>query len=179
MAFLPILILFTGSMITWFSRKRHERVLWALNSGTALLVWLVCLILVMNIPNVTSLSVWRPSELFASRLELHLDFNRMAVPIWSGDGRRIGCFHRGFSSRCSHSRYEITPAFLCCGCDDRHARWELTYRRYDLDFNGRLDGNISAEDAGGHEINFQVNDPLGRRCGWGSPGPFSGYDKWS
>ena len=73
MAFLPILILFTGSMITWFSRKRHERVLWALNSGTALLVWLVSLILVMNVPNVTSLSVWRPSELFASRLELHLD----------------------------------------------------------------------------------------------------------
>ena len=73
MAVLPILILFAGSMVTWFSRKRHERVLWGLNSGTALLAWLICLILVMNVPNVTSLSVWRPSELFASRLELHLD----------------------------------------------------------------------------------------------------------
>ena len=73
MAVVPILILFAGSMVTWFSRKRHERVLWALNSGTALLVWLICLILVMNVPNVTSLSVWRPSELFTSRLELHLD----------------------------------------------------------------------------------------------------------
>jgi len=72
-AFLPILILFAGSLITWLSRKRHERVLWALNSGTALLVWLVSLVLVMKIPDVTSLSVWRPSELFSSRLELHLD----------------------------------------------------------------------------------------------------------
>ena len=103
----------------------------------------------------------------------------MAVPIWRSDGRRVGCFHRGFSSRCGHSRYAITPAFLCRGCDDRHACRELAYRRYDLDFNGRLDGGISAEDAGGYEIHFQANDPLGRRYGWGSPGPFSGYDKWS
>jgi hypothetical protein len=54
-------------------RNRPERILWAFTSGTALLAWIVSLVLVTNIPDVISLSVWKPTALFASRLELHLD----------------------------------------------------------------------------------------------------------
>ncbi|MFX0145680.1 MAG: hypothetical protein ACFE9C_16565 [Candidatus Hodarchaeota archaeon] len=54
-------------------RNRQERISWALTSGTALLAWIVSLVLVTSIPDVISLSVWKPTALFASRLELHLD----------------------------------------------------------------------------------------------------------
>jgi hypothetical protein len=72
-AFLPILLLFAGSIFVWLVRKRNERVRVTFGLGTALLVWIVSLGLISIVPNVTSLSVWRPTILFASRLELHLD----------------------------------------------------------------------------------------------------------
>jgi hypothetical protein len=72
-AILPILILLIGALLVSFFRNRPERTLWALTSGTALLTWVVSLVLVTNIPDVISLSVWKPTILFASRLELHLD----------------------------------------------------------------------------------------------------------
>jgi hypothetical protein len=70
---LPILILVAGSLATLSARRQHERVVWAVSSGAALIVWLVSLGLVVAIPLVTRLSVWRPTALFDSRLELHLD----------------------------------------------------------------------------------------------------------
>ncbi|UCF60691.1 MAG: hypothetical protein JSV37_13150 [Anaerolineaceae bacterium] len=73
MAILPILILLFGALLMSIVRNRQERILWALISGTALLAWIVSLLLVTSIPDVISLSVWKPTTLFASRLELHLD----------------------------------------------------------------------------------------------------------
>ncbi len=73
MAILPILILLLGALLMSIFRNRPERILWALASGTALLTWIVSLVLVTHIPDVISLSVWKPTALFASRLELHLD----------------------------------------------------------------------------------------------------------
>jgi hypothetical protein len=70
---LPILLLVAGSMATLSARRQHERVVWAVSSGAALIAWLVSLGLVVAIPLVTRLSVWRPTALFDSRLELHLD----------------------------------------------------------------------------------------------------------
>jgi hypothetical protein len=72
-AILPILILLLGALLMSIVRNRPERILWALTSGTALLSWIVSLVLVTSIPDVISLSVWKPTALFASRLELHLD----------------------------------------------------------------------------------------------------------
>ncbi|KPK95440.1 MAG: hypothetical protein AMJ88_00405 [Anaerolineae bacterium SM23_ 63] len=73
MAILPIIILLLGALLMSIVRNRPERILWALTSGTALLTWIVSLVLVTRIPDVISLSVWKPTALFASRLELHLD----------------------------------------------------------------------------------------------------------
>ncbi len=73
MAILPILILLLGALLISIFRNRPERLLWALTSGTALLAWIVSLVLVTSIPDVISLSVWKPTALLASRLELHLD----------------------------------------------------------------------------------------------------------
>lgn len=73
MALLPILLLLAGSFFVWLARKRHERVRFTLVLGTALSAWVVSLGLVSMVPNVTSLSVMRPTILFSSRLELHLD----------------------------------------------------------------------------------------------------------
>lgn len=73
MAILPILILLFGALLMSIARNRPERILWALTSGTALLAWIISLVLVTSIPDVISLSVWKPTALFASRLELHLD----------------------------------------------------------------------------------------------------------
>jgi hypothetical protein len=72
-AFLPILLLIAGSLFVWLARNRNERVRFAFGIGTALLAWVVSLGLISIVPNVTSLSVWRPTILFTSRLELHLD----------------------------------------------------------------------------------------------------------
>jgi hypothetical protein len=54
-------------------RRRSERVLWVLNTVTALLVWVVTLILAPFTPEILNLSVWRPASLFISQLELHMD----------------------------------------------------------------------------------------------------------
>ncbi|HEY42486.1 MAG TPA: hypothetical protein G4O11_00700 [Anaerolineae bacterium] len=73
MAILPILILLIGTLLISLFRNRPERILWPITSGTSLLTWVVSLLLVTNIPDEISLSVWKPTALFASRLELQLD----------------------------------------------------------------------------------------------------------
>ncbi len=73
MAILPILILLFGALLVSMVRNRPERILWALCSGITLLTWIVSLVLITSIPDVIRLSVWKPTALFASRLELHLD----------------------------------------------------------------------------------------------------------
>ncbi len=73
MVLLPIVLLLLGSAIAWYSRNRPTRIGWIIEVSTALLVWLVSLILITAIPSVTQVSVWRPQSLFLSQLELKLD----------------------------------------------------------------------------------------------------------
>ena len=70
---LPIILLLLGALATWLARRQHERVWWAIAAVAAVITWGVCLGLVSAIPAATRLSVWRPVDLFASRLELILD----------------------------------------------------------------------------------------------------------
>jgi hypothetical protein len=70
---LPIILLLLGALATWLARRQHERVWWAIATVVAVITWGVCLALVPAIPAETSLSVWRPVDLFSSRLELLLD----------------------------------------------------------------------------------------------------------
>jgi hypothetical protein len=73
MVLLPTVVLLLGAAIAWYSRNRPTRIGWIVEVSTALLVWLVSLILITAIPSVTQLSVWRPQSLFQSQLELKLD----------------------------------------------------------------------------------------------------------
>jgi hypothetical protein len=73
MVLLPTFLLLLGAAIAWYSRNRPTRIGWIIEVSTALLVWLVSLILITAIPSVTQVSVWRPQSLFQSQLELKLD----------------------------------------------------------------------------------------------------------
>ncbi len=73
MVLLPIVALLLGAAIAWYSRNRPTRIGWIIEVSTALLVWLVSLILITAIPDVTQVSVWRPQSLFLSQLALKLD----------------------------------------------------------------------------------------------------------
>lgn len=70
---LPILPLILGAIAIWLARQRHERVLWLLATVSALAAWVFSLAYGAVLPTTASLSVWRPIDLFASRLELVLD----------------------------------------------------------------------------------------------------------
>lgn len=70
---LPVLALLLGSLGIWLARRRREQTWWLVAIFAALATWLITLGLVGAIPAETRLSVWRPAELFASRLELILD----------------------------------------------------------------------------------------------------------
>jgi hypothetical protein len=72
-AFLPILILIIGALVTWLARERQQRVVWAISSGAALLAWITSLALILSVPSITSISVWREQGDILSTLELHLD----------------------------------------------------------------------------------------------------------
>lgn len=70
---IPTALLGIGALITWLARRRQERVLWAITLGAAAAAWVAMLVLGTSLPSSASLSVWRPVELFGSRLELILD----------------------------------------------------------------------------------------------------------
>jgi hypothetical protein len=72
-ALMPIFILISGALATWFARERRQRVVWAISSGAALLAWLTSLVLILSIPSITSVSVWQEQGAISSTLELHLD----------------------------------------------------------------------------------------------------------
>lgn len=69
----PSLLLLIGALFILLARRRHERAWWLIAMGAALLAWLYTLGLLRSIPSVVEISVWRPEELFASRVELVLD----------------------------------------------------------------------------------------------------------
>ncbi len=69
----PIALLLLGALVTWLARRRPERMLWAISLGSAAAAWLAILLLGTRVPSSVSLSVWRPVELYGSRLELSLD----------------------------------------------------------------------------------------------------------
>ena len=73
MAAIPSIILFVGAVLLWALRRRREAPLWAVSSALGAVTWLVCLALSTSLGSSTSLSVWRPEALFASRLVLDLD----------------------------------------------------------------------------------------------------------
>ncbi|MEW6567414.1 MAG: hypothetical protein AB1449_04440 [Chloroflexota bacterium] len=73
MATIPIVLLLLGALATWLARRSHERFLWGIATGTAVAVWAATLGLGTSLPSAVSLSVWRPTDLFAARLELVLD----------------------------------------------------------------------------------------------------------
>ncbi len=70
---IPIVLLLIGALITWLARRSHERALWGIAVGTAAVAWAAMLALGSAVPTAASLSVWRPVDLFNSRLELVLD----------------------------------------------------------------------------------------------------------
>jgi hypothetical protein len=70
---LPSILLVIGAGLIVLVRRRHERAWWLIATGAAIAAWLSALLLVRAIPAMVQVSVWRPEELFASRLELLLD----------------------------------------------------------------------------------------------------------
>jgi hypothetical protein len=70
---IPSFLLLLGSLLILLARRRHERVWWLIAVGVGLLSWLYTLSLLRSIPATFELSVWRPEELFSSKLELVLD----------------------------------------------------------------------------------------------------------
>jgi hypothetical protein len=70
---IPSFLLFLGSLLILLARRRHERVWWLIAVGVALLSWLYALSLFISIPVTFEVSVWRPEELFSTKLELVLD----------------------------------------------------------------------------------------------------------
>src|SRR4030067_1494220 len=73
LAAIPSIILLVGAVFLWALRRRREAPLWAVSSALGAVTWLVCLALSTSLGSSTSLSVWRPEALFASRLVLDLD----------------------------------------------------------------------------------------------------------
>ncbi len=69
----PILLAIAGAVVLWVARERSSRWAWAIASGAAVILWAATLLLASGIPSTTSISVWRPSELFTAGLELVLD----------------------------------------------------------------------------------------------------------
>ncbi|HLB65786.1 MAG TPA: hypothetical protein VJJ46_13165 [Anaerolineales bacterium] len=70
---IPSLLMLAGAGLILLARRRHERAWWLIALGTSLVAWLSTLLLLRGIPWLVGVSVWRPEELFASRLELVLD----------------------------------------------------------------------------------------------------------
>lgn len=70
---LTILIpLIAGSAI-WLLRKRPARIHWAIATTAAFLTWLSSLLMGNSVPDSVQLSIWRPTALFPTPLELRLD----------------------------------------------------------------------------------------------------------
>jgi formate hydrogenlyase subunit 3/multisubunit Na+/H+ antiporter MnhD subunit len=69
----PTLILLAGSVLVWITRREHERMQWALSTGVAVVVWVVSLGFVMLLPIEFQVSVWKPEDLFSSKIFLSLD----------------------------------------------------------------------------------------------------------
>ena len=73
LAAIPSVFLFVTAVILWSLRRKREAALWAVSSAMAALTWFVCLGLSTSVGSSTSLSVWRPEDLFDSRLLLEFD----------------------------------------------------------------------------------------------------------
>jgi hypothetical protein len=73
LAVIPSILLFVTAGVLWSLRRRREAPLWAVSSAMAGLTWVVCLALSTSVGSSTSLSVWRPEDLFDSRLLLAFD----------------------------------------------------------------------------------------------------------
>ncbi len=72
-ALLPSMLLLVGAGITWAARHRSDRLTWGVATAFALLAWLSVLATLPALPTEFALSAWRPTSLFASRLEISLD----------------------------------------------------------------------------------------------------------
>lgn len=73
MVTLPVMLLIVSSLIVWVVQKRQGRISWAVGALAALITWIAILLLALIIPSTFNLSIWRPEELFRSRLVLSLD----------------------------------------------------------------------------------------------------------
>lgn len=73
MVILLIFLLLIGSLVIWYVRDRRTRTLWAMATAVALLSWFISLALIVQIPQITRISVWQPQSLFQSQLQLQLD----------------------------------------------------------------------------------------------------------
>jgi hypothetical protein len=69
----PTLILLAGSVLVWITRREHERLQWAISTGAVVVVWIVTLGFVIVLPIESQVSVWKPEDLFASKIVLRLD----------------------------------------------------------------------------------------------------------
>jgi MFS family permease len=76
---LPIILLIVSSLIVWVVQKRQARISWAIGALAALITWITILLLALIIPMTINLSIWRPEELFRSRLVLSLDKTSWAM----------------------------------------------------------------------------------------------------
>jgi len=70
---IPSLVLLLGACFTWVARRRSDRVTWGMATVFALGAWLSVLFVLPTLPAGVELSAWRPTSLFASRLEISLD----------------------------------------------------------------------------------------------------------
>jgi hypothetical protein len=73
MATLPFGALLLGAGVTWFFRRRADRVTWGIATAFALLTWLASLGLSAAVPASLGVSVWAPADLFGARIILTLD----------------------------------------------------------------------------------------------------------
>ena len=70
---LTILIPLIAGSIIWLLRERPARIHWAIATSAAFLTWFVSLMMGNSIPGSVQLSIWRPTTLFPTPLELSLD----------------------------------------------------------------------------------------------------------
>ncbi len=68
MAILSIIVLLCFVLLLWVARKRHSRLHWLLSSIATLIAWLGSLFMLGKIPITTSISIWRPENIFPTPL---------------------------------------------------------------------------------------------------------------
>lgn len=73
MIFIPIIALLLAAVAIWLVRNRPSRNQWVVSTLSALLIWFLSLLLLSAIPNAARFSIWKPTNLFQTPLELSLD----------------------------------------------------------------------------------------------------------